>query len=47
MSHDTLDLETEVLADEVSDEAMEAAAGMDQSGITFAPIWCPDSVDCE
>lgn len=47
MSDEILDLETKILADDVSDEALEAAAGMDQSGITFAPIWCPDSVDCE
>ena len=44
MSDDTLDRETEILADDISDEALEAATGMDQSGITFAPIWCPDSV---
>ena len=46
MSDDTLDRETEILADDISDEALEAATAMDQSGITFAPIWCPDSVGC-
>lgn len=46
MSDDTLDRETEILADDISDEALEAATGRDQSGVTFAPIWCPDSVGC-
>ncbi len=46
MSDDTLDLETAILANHVSDEALEAATAMDQRGITFAPIWCPDSVGC-
>jgi hypothetical protein len=52
MSDNTLDLdraETEILTDDVSDEALEASTAMDQgqSGITFAPIWCPDSVGCK
>ncbi len=49
MSDNTLDLdqtETKVfLTDEVSDETLEAAAGMDQMprAITLgSPIWCPD-----
>ena len=51
MSDDTLDLdkaETEILPDDVSDEALEATT-MDQRlrGITFAPIWCPDSAGCK
>ena len=47
MSDDTLDLETEILSDDVSDEALEAATGMDEREIIFAPIWCPDSVGCK
>jgi hypothetical protein len=49
VSDNTLDLDqTEtkaLLTDEVSDEALEAAAGIDQEpkAITLgSPIWCPD-----
>ena len=48
MSEQTLDqAERELLTEEVADEALEAATGTDQGprgSITFAPIWCPDSV---
>jgi hypothetical protein len=47
MSDKALDqTEREIVTDDFSDEALEAAAGTDRRPggfITFAPIWCPDS----
>jgi len=49
VSDSTLDLDQTqtkaFLAGEISDEALEAAAGMDQRPAAFtvgSPIWCPD-----
>jgi hypothetical protein len=52
VSDNTLDLdqtERAILTDDVSDEELEAATGVDQRlrEITAPPIWCPDSVGCK